>query len=150
MDIRARGQCDGVAAGRGVHELRLVDAGARQRERRLLIPVTTLTAVSTRRRLVFLPALRQRHTADELPASTLSRTSTDEGVTGGTASQFTAAATLIADFGAAATTISGTISGFRAEDGSSPGWAVTLHEKALGGQTTLGDAVPGGRRGAAA
>ena len=66
----------------------------------------------------------------------------DGGVTGGVAHQFTAAATLTASFGAAANSISGTISGFTADDGSSPGWEVTLHEKLLGAQANLANAFP--------
>ena len=65
----------------------------------------------------------------------------DSGVTGGTSGQFTAAATLNAAFGPAASTISGSISGFQGEDGAL-GWAVTLHEKTLGAQTALNAAFP--------
>ena len=63
----------------------------------------------------------------------------DGGVTGGTASIFTAAATLNATFGTAANTISGTVSSFQGEDGSMPGWEVTLGRKALGAETALGN-----------
>ena len=68
----------------------------------------------------------------------------DAGVTGGVAHQFTAAATLNASFSAAANSISGTISGFTADDGSSPGWAVTLHSKTLGAETALGTGTEAG------
>ena len=61
----------------------------------------------------------------------------DSGVTGGMASQFTAAATLTATFGEDSNSIGGTISGITAEDGSSPGWEVTLHEKDLGDRANL-------------
>ena len=66
----------------------------------------------------------------------------DGGVTGGVARQFTAAATLTASFDAAANSISGTISDFTADDGSSPPWEVTLHKKTLGAQADLGNAFP--------
>ena len=68
----------------------------------------------------------------------------DTGVTGGMHGEFTAAATLMATFGPTANTISGTISGFTAEDGSSPGWEVTLHQKSLGAETALGTGTPTG------
>ena len=63
-------------------------------------------------------------------------------MTGGDAQQFTAAATLTAIFGPTANTISGNISGFTAEDGSSPGWEVTLHRKTLGAEANLPNAFP--------
>ena len=58
----------------------------------------------------------------------------DTGVTGGNAGMFTAAATLNASFGAAANSISGSISGFASDnaDVDVSGWSVTLHRKALG------------------
>ena len=72
----------------------------------------------------------------------------DSGVTGGTAGQFTAAASLTANFdalnnaGASAPTIKGTISGFQGENGSMPNWQVTLHSKSLTGGVAALTAVP--------
>jgi hypothetical protein len=66
----------------------------------------------------------------------------DGGVTGGVAHQFTAAASLTASFDEAANSIHGTISAFTADDGSSPGWEVTLHEKTLGAKGTLSAVFP--------
>ncbi len=68
----------------------------------------------------------------------------DEGVTGGEAGMFTAAATLTASFGAAANSISGSISGFQSDNANVDvsGWSVTLHRKALGAQANLPNAFP--------
>ena len=66
----------------------------------------------------------------------------DSGVTGGVAHQFTAAAKLDAIFEAVANSISGTISDFTADDGSSPDWEVTLHEKTLDGESMLPNPFP--------
>ena len=59
------------------------------------------------------------------------------GVTGGMSGEFTAAATLTANFsaqdaqGAAAPTVEGSITGFQGEMGAMSGWEVTLHRQAL-------------------
>ena len=62
----------------------------------------------------------------------------DGGVTGGIVGQFTAAASLTANFdavdneGVSAPTIQGTINGFQGEHPEVAGWEVTLHRKSLG------------------
>ncbi len=68
----------------------------------------------------------------------------DGGVTGGEAGMFTAAASLTANFGAAANSISGSISGFASDnaDVDVSGWGVTLHSKTLGAQANLPNAFP--------
>ncbi|MYE02341.1 MAG: hypothetical protein F4Y03_13935 [Alphaproteobacteria bacterium] len=68
----------------------------------------------------------------------------DEGVTGGEAGMFTAAATLNARFGSAANSISGTIDGFQSDNANVDvsSWSVTLHRKTLGAQANLPNAFP--------
>ena len=68
----------------------------------------------------------------------------DEGVTGGEAGMFAAAATLNARFGEAANSISGSISGFTSDNANVDvsGWSVTLHRKTLGAKANLANAFP--------
>ena len=66
----------------------------------------------------------------------------DGGVTGGEAGMFSAAATLTANFGETANSISGSISGFASDNAAVDvsDWSVTLHRKTLGAKAALATA----------